>query len=422
MHSITDKTYAQELDAQDILARFRERFVFPDPNLIYTDGNSLGRLPKATAKLADNLINKQWGDGLIRSWNEGWMYAPERIGGKIAQLLGAHPDEIIMADATSVILFKLVVAGLQFQSGRKTILTDDMNFPSDIYILEGIIDLLKQGHELQILLSEDEIHGPVSAIKDKLDTNTALLTLSLTAFKSSYTYDMADLTRAAHEVGALVLWDVSHSAGALPIDLNGANVDLAVGCTYKYLNGGPGAPAFLYIRRDLQDKLVNPISGWMGKKNMFDFALSYEPDPTLRHFLTSSPPIISLSLVEPGVDLLLEAGMDRLRAKSIQQTEYLIALWEAILKDLGFTLNSPPDPDQRGSHISLGHEEGLRIDQALIHEMNVIPDFRPPDSIRIGVTPLYTSYSDIYEVVMRLKKIVSEGLYKKYSHEPPDVT
>ncbi len=418
----TDLAYAAELDAHDPLAHFRERFVISDPDLIYMDGNSLGRLPRATVTLAQNLIQQQWGERLIRNWNEGWFTAPERVGAKIADLIGAEPDEVIVADSTSVNLFKLVVAALRIQQGRSRILTDNLNFPSDHYILQGAIDLLDKQHRLDILPSPDGIHGPVTELQHRLDSQTALLTLSHTVFKSGYVYDMPAITSAAHVAGALVLWDLSHSVGSVPVDLHAAQVDLAIGCTYKYLNGGPGAPAFLYIRRDLQDVLSNPLAGWMGQRDLFNFELEYRPAMGLRHFLTGTPPIVSLSLIEPGIDLLLEAGLDNLRAKSLRQSEYLINLWEALLQQLGFTLNTPREADRRGSHVSLGHTESLRIDQALIHEMNVLPDFRPPDTIRLGIAPLYTSYRDIYTAVTRLQKIVIERLYEKYPKEAPLVT
>ena len=418
----TDAAYAVELDAHDPLAHFRERFVIADPHLIYMDGNSLGRLPKATIPLAEDLLQQQWGTRLIRSWNEGWFTAPERIGAKIAALIGAQPDEVIVADSTSVNLFKLVVAALRLQHERPRILTDNLNFPSDLYILQGALDLLDKQHYLDIVSSPGDIYGPTSELQAHLNDQVALLTLSHTVFKSGYTYDMAAMTAAAHNVGSLVLWDLSHSVGALPIHLNAAQVDLAIGCTYKYLNGGPGAPAFLYIRRDLQERLSNPITGWMGQKNLFNFESAYQPATGLRRFLTGTAPIVSLSLIESGVDLLLEAGLDNLRAKSEQQSEYLIALWEAVLEPLGFRLNSPRSAQQRGSHISLGHAEGLRIDLTLLNDMNVLPDFRAPDNIRLGIAPLYTSFQDIHATVMRLRHIVAERLYEKYSNETPIVT
>src|SRR6266567_239385 len=417
-----DEAYASELDERDPLAHIRERFVITDPDLIYMDGNALGRLPQETVTLAEDLIYQQWGTRLIRSWNEGWFSAPERVGAKIARLIGAQPQEVIVADSTSVNLFKLVVAALRVQQGRTRILTDNLNFPSDLYVLQGAIDLLGQQHQLEVLPSPDDIHGPVAALQAQLDDQVALVTLSHTVFKSGYMYDMAAITAAAHAAGALVLWDLSHSVGAVPVDLNAAQADLAIGCTYKYLNGGPGAPAFLYVRRDLQDVLRNPIAGWMGQRDLFNFELEYRPTTGLRHFLTGTFPVVSLSLIESGVDLLLEAGLHNLRAKSQRQSEYLINLWEEFLKPLGFTLNTPREADRRGSHVSLGHTECLRIDQALIHEMNVLPDFRPPDTIRLGIAPIYTSFRDIHSAVMCMQKVVTNHLYEKYPRQAPVVT
>ena len=422
----TDLAFAQSLDAADPLAHFRDFFAHPDASVVYVDGNSLGRMPHGAPALANDLVTRQWGDRLIRSWNEGWFDAPERVGAKIAGLLGAQPDEVIVADSTSVNFFKLLVAGLRAthrRDARRTrILTDDLNFPSDIYIIEEAIDLLGRRHTLELLRAPDGIYGPVDALQEALRDDVALLTLSHTVFKSGYTYDMAAVTQAAHDAGALVLWDLSHSAGSVPIDLNAANADLAVGCTYKYLNGGPGAPAFLYIRRDLQEQLANPIAGWMSQSNLFDFGLEHKPVATLRRFLSGTPPVLSLALIEVGVDLLLSAGMDALRAKSVRQTEYLVALWEVMLQPLGYTLNSPRDPAQRGSHISLGHPEGLRIDLALIRDCNVLPDFRYPDNIRIGIAPLYNTFADVHAVAAALAAVVEQGVYKKYPVEKPVVT
>ncbi len=417
-----DAAYADQLDAADDLAGLRQAFVHKEPDLIYLDGNSLGRLPRFAIDMVNDLVQRQWGERLIRGWNEGWFDLPERIGAKIARLIGAAPDEVILADSTSVNLFKLVVAALRARPGRVRIVSDDLNFPSDLYILQGVADLLNAGHEIALAYSADGIHGPVEAILGLLDHSTALLTLSHVTFKSGFLYDMKALTAAAHAVGALTLWDLSHSVGVVPIDLNGSDVDLAVGCCYKYLNGGPGAPAFLYIRRDLQDRLVNSIAGWMGQQNMFDFDLTYTPAAGLRRFLTGTPPVVSLALIEPGVDLVLAAGIERLRAKSIAQTEYLIDLWQQRLAPLGYTLNSPRDPARRGSHISLGHPAGLGIDLALINELNVLPDFRAPDNIRLGIAPLYTSFRDLYIAVERLAQAVTEKRYLKYQSHRPIVT
>lgn len=417
MGSQTDLTYALEQDQADVLAPLRERFVIADEQLLYLDGNSLGRLPRETERLAQTLLSEQWGKRLIRGWNEGWMALPESVGASIAQVLGADPDEVLVADSTSINLLKLTIAALRLQAsrGRSEIVTDDLNFPSDISVLQSALELCGGTSHLSIIPSADGIYGPVAELTGVLNEETALLTLSHTTFKSGYVYPLEELTSAAHECGALVLWDLSHSVGAMPLALRDAGVDLAVGCTYKYLNGGPGAPAFLYVRRDLQERLENPLAAWMGHAHPFDFSLTYQPAPGLRRFLTGTPPVLSLALIEPGVRLVLEAGTERLRSKAEGLSGYLLDLWEHELAPMGFTLNSPRESAVRGSHISLGHPEGLRIDQALIHDMHVLPDFRAPDNLRLGLAPLYTRYQDIYHAVKRLKQVVSEGLYHKYS-------
>jgi kynureninase len=408
----TDTDFARELDRADALARFRDEFVI-EPEAIYLDGNSLGRLPKRSVERVHEIVERQWAHRLVRAWGEGWFDAPQRIGAKISRLVGADADEVIVADSTSVNLFKLALAALRARPGRDKIVTDDLNFPSDIYVLRSALEVAGARH-LEVVRSTDGIHGPVEALAQSIDERTALVALSHTVFKSGYVYDLSVVTNLAHDVGALMLWDVSHSVGAMPLALRDAGADLGVGCTYKYLNGGPGAPAFLYVRRDLQETLVNPIRGWFGQRDAFHFALDYEPRRGIGRFLTGTPPLLSLGMVEPGIDLLLEAGLDRLRAKSVQQTEYLIALSDALLHPLGFTLNSPRDTAQRGSHVSFGHAEGWRIDQALIEEMCVLPDFRHPDNIRFGIAPIYTSFSEIREAVVRLARVVSERRYEKY--------
>ncbi len=413
---------AQALDARDPLAAYRAEFVVDDPDLIYLDGNSLGRLPRRSIERASQVVAHEWGRRLIRGWGEGWFTAPQRIGAKIAQLIGAQPDEVIVADSTSVNFFKLVMAALATRPDRSTVVTDELNFPSDLYLLQGALRLAGPDRRLVRVHSADGLTVPLEALQAAITPDTALVTLTHTTFKSGYIYDMPAVTELAHAAGALMLWDLSHSAGAMPLAVGAAGADLAVGCTYKYLNGGPGAPAFLFVRRDLQDALVNPLWGWFGQKGQFDFKLDYEPGPGLQRFQVGTPPMLSLAAVEPGVDLLLEAGLDRLRAKSVQQTEYLIALWQALLRPLGVALNSPRDSARRGSHVSLGHPDGLRIDRALIEEMNVIPDFRYPDNIRLGVAPLYTSFADLYEGISRLRRVLVERLYEKYPVERPEVT
>ncbi|MCP4416569.1 MAG: kynureninase [Chloroflexi bacterium] len=412
--SITDPASAQLLDQQDSLAHFRDQFVIENDNLIYLDGNSLGRLLKKSNAFTQDLIERQWGERLIRSWNEGWIGLQEKIGGKIGQLIGADADEVIVADSTSINLFKLALAAVRFNNGRCKIVTDDLNFPSDLYILQGVAALAGRPLTIEIVPS-DGIHGPIEGLAQAIDRDTALVTLSHTVFKSSYTYDLTAVTQLAHNAGALMLWDMSHSVGSVTADLHAANVPLAVGCTYKYLNGGPGSPAFLYIQREWQSRLNNPITGWMGHSDMFEFSLDYQRDVGLRHFLTGTPPILSTALIEPGADLLLAAGMEAIRAKSVQQTSYLIDLWRVWLEPLGFGLKSPMDAAVRGSHVSLAHADGWRISQALINEMQVIPDFRAPNIIRFGIAPIYTRFSDIYEAMSRLRQVMEQKLYERYS-------
>lgn len=412
---------ARALDRADELAPYRARFAEVDSELIYLDGNSLGRLPLATAELAQELIAEQWGRRLIRSWNDSWFGLPERIGGKIARLVGAAPGEVIVADSTSVNLFKLATAALQARPGNRRIVTDDLNFPSDLYVLQSVLDLCGGGH-LEVIRSPDGLTVPLDRVADALKEPTALVSLSHTAFKSAFVHDLAAVTELAHRAGALVLWDLSHSVGALPLDLEAGGADLAVGCGYKYLNGGPGAPAFLYVRRALQPLLRNPLAGWFGRHDPFSFALDYEPEAGMRQYLTGTPPILSLALLEPGVDLLLEAGLERLRAKSIAQTEYLIALWEQLLQPVGYRLASPREATKRGSHVAVAHPEGWRINRALIEQSHVIPDFRAPDLIRLGVTPLYTTYVELQQAGDALQRIVAERLYENYPSRRQGVT
>jgi kynureninase len=400
MATRTDIEYALDLDKHDELARFRDEFVIDDPDLIYLDGNSLGRLPKRSIDRMQVVVEGEWGSRLIRGWNEGWYTAPQRIGAKIAQLIGADADEVIVCDSTSVNFFKLVVAALRARSDRTKIVTDDLNFPSDVYILQGAVDLLGSDRKLNVIHAVDGQTVSPETVDAEIDHTTALVTFTHTAFKSGFVYDMPSITKIAQRAGALMLWDLSHSIGTLPIDLHAANVDLAVGCTYKYLNGGPGAPAFLFVRRDLQEQLINPIWGWFGQKGQFDFGLEYRS----------------------AIDLMLEAGIDRLRAKSIKQTEYLVALIDELLRPIGVSLNSPRDFNRRGSHISIGHPEALRIDRALIEDLNVIPDFRAPDNIRLGIAPIYTSFAEIHEGVLRIRRAIEERLFEKYPVERPEVT
>jgi kynureninase len=422
----TNISLAYKLDAQDPLASFRDEFVIDDPNLIYLDGNSLGRLPKRTMNFMRDAIEEEWGKQLIGVWNRGWVDAPTVLGAKIARLVGAQADEILVTEGTSINLFKLVVAALRARHDRTRVVSDVLNFPSDLYILQGIIDLLGEGHQLKLIPSADNMTIYSEAVDAAIDEDTALVCLTHVAFKSAFMYDMAKVTEQAHRSGALMLWDLSHSVGAVPVDLNGCDVDLAVGCTYKYLNGGPGSPAFLYVRQDLQKQLSQPLWGWFAAGNPFEFDLEFTPANNISRFRVGTPAMLSMKALEPAIELFLEADMEQIRAKSIQQTEYLIFLAEEWLTPLGFTIGTPRQPEIRGSHVSLRHADAYRINRAMIEspppDVKVIPDFRAPDNIRMGIAPLYTKFTEIYLALDRMRTIVKDRIYEQFSSERLGVT
>lgn len=428
MDKSTQESYALHLDEADTLAGFQDRFFIDDPDLIYLDGNSLGRLPKSSIPHLEKTIQEGWGKQLIRGWNQGWYDMPTRLGARMAELLGAQPDEVVVCDTTSVNLFKLAAAALRYQSGRSVLVSDELNFPTDLYIFQGVIDMLEAGHQLKLIPSADSVTIRDEDLYGAIGKDTALVALTQVAFKSAYMYDIQEVTAAAHRAGALAMWDLSHSIGAVPLKLNEWDVDLAVGCSYKYLNGGPGAPAFLFVRKELQEKLLPPIWGWFADRDPFAFRLDFSPAQSISRFQISTPHILSMAGIEPALDILLEAGIDALREKSVQQTEYLIYLAQEELLSLGFQIGSPLDPSIRGSHVSLRHPEAYRICRALIDPqpgdttLRVIPDFRAPDNIRLGIAPLYTSFRDIYRAMNRLKEIIEKEIFLQYSKEQLAVT
>ncbi|HZD38839.1 MAG TPA: kynureninase, partial [Actinomycetes bacterium] len=381
--AVTDRADAERLDRDDPLADLRDQFVIDDPDLLYLDGNSLGRLPRRSIERLRTVVEREWGERLIRSWNERWMDLPMRAGDRIGEaLVGAAPGQVAVSDSTSVNLYKLAVAALDARSGRDRIVSDRHNFPSDRYVLEGLA--AARGCRLE-LVEFDELGGPTAAAVGRVvDERTALVSLSQVDYRSGALADMAAINAVAHRAGALTLWDLCHSVGAVPVELDADGTDLAVGCTYKYLNAGPGAPAFLYVRQEHQASLRQPIWGWFGQRDQFAMAQGYDPAPDLSRFLVGTPFVPGIALVEEGVALLAEAGIERLRVKGVALTELAIELHEAGLASLGFTLASPRDPARRGAHVSLAHPDGYRICQALISKARVIPDFRPPDRIRIG--------------------------------------
>jgi len=413
------------MDDQDTLAGFRDRFV-NEENLIYMDGNSLGKLPKEAIEISKRVVEHQWGSRLIRSWNEHWIDLPQRLAAKIAKIVGAHADEIFIGDSTSLNLYKSLFAVLNYQKDKTEVVTDDLNFPTDYYVLDGIIKQHFSRHTIVQAESKDGISTHINALKNAVTKNSALITLSHVTYKSGYMYPMKEVNNLAKSMGAIVVWDLSHSVGSVPVNLNENGADIAVGCTYKYLNGGPGAPAFLYVSRAMQSKLNNPIWSWFGHEAPFEFAREFKPHPGIQKFAVGTPHVLSLAVMEAGLNVHLAAGMQAIRKKSIRQSELFIELFDLHLQPLGYQFASPRASNTRGSHISLAHEEGYRINRALIAPKNkskeIIPDFRPPHFIRIGIAPLYNSFQDVHEVVMRLKQIVLTKEYELYSQERLTVT
>jgi kynureninase len=387
------------LDASDALAELQARFALPE-GVIYLAGNSLGALPKATAGVMEQAVRNEWGEGLVSGWTRhGWVDLPRRVGAKIARLIGAAPGEVLVADSISVNLFKLVSAALQLRPARRVILSERHNFPTDLYVAQGLRDLLGDRLELRLVESED--------IEAALDDQTALLMLTHIDYRTGRMHDMAGLSAAAQRAGALVLWDLAHSAGAVPLDLRRDGVDLAVGCGYKYLNGGPGAPAFLFVAERWQDAARQPISGWFGHQAPFAFEQVYRPADGIERFLAGTPPILSLKALEVAVDLLIEVDQTALRAKSCQMTECFIRLVEERCAGLGLTLASPRDAERRGAQVAFHHAEGYPIMQALIAR-GVIGDFRAPDLLRFGLAPLYLRFVDLWDAVEILRRVLQE--------------
>jgi kynureninase len=415
-----DRTQAERLDANDPLASFRDRFVRPaDPSLIYLDGNSLGPLPLATQARIAEVVGTEWGQGQVKSWNR-WVRLPREVGDQIGQhLTGAAPGQTLVCDSTTVNLFKLANAALDAQPGRRVIVTDDDNFPTDRYVLQGVA--AQRGCELRMIHSDMDLGISEQALLGALDRDVALVSLSHVAYRSGALADIAQMTTLVHNVGAFVLWDLCHSAGAVPIELDASGADLAIGCTYKYLNAGPGAPAFLYVRDELGDRLGQPIWGWFGQNDQFAMGPSYDPMRGIEHFSTGTPQIIGTIAVQEGTRLLGEAGIERLRAKSVALTGYLIHLADEWLTPHGFRLASPRPDARRGGHVTLNHPQAWQISQALI-AAGVIGDYRTPDRLRLGPVPIITRFTDVWDALDRLRKIAADGSYASLPTELSHVT
>jgi kynureninase len=394
---------AAALDAADPLASVRDAFALPE-GVVYLDGNSLGALPRATPARLAALVEREWGRDLIRSWNaHAWIDLPQRVGAALAPILGASPDEVVVADSTSVNLFKLLAAALRQRPGRRVVLTETTNFPTDVYVAQGLAELLPERVELRLVARD--------GLAQALGPDVAVLLLTHVDFRSAELHDMAALTSAAHAAGALALWDLSHSAGAVPLHLDGWQVDLAAGCGYKYLNGGPGAPAFAFVARRLHEGLANPLSGWMGHAAPFEFETAYRPARGVTRLLSGTPPVLGLAALACGIEPILASGVERLRAKAKALTQLFIRLVEQECGAFGFELRSPRDPERRGSHVSLGHPEGYAIVQALIAH-GVIGDFRAQDLLRFGFAPAYLRFVDVWDAVAALRGVLEDGGYR----------
>jgi kynureninase len=397
---------AAALDAADQLAGFRNEFIGSDDPAIcaYLDGNSLGRPLRATGDRIGGFVEQIWGKRLIRAWDEGWMDDPIRVGDQIGRVaLGTAPGQTVVGDSTSVMLYKWIRAALASQPGRDEIIVDIGNFPTDRFVVEGIAAELG----MQVRWLKAERSGGVTAdqVSELVGSHTALLLLSDVAYRSGYLADVPVITALAHDHGALVLWDVCHSAGVIPQQLDDWRVDLAVGCTYKYLNGGPGSPAFGYVRADLLQRLRQPIQGWMGSASPFAMAEHYTPSDGIRRFLSGTPSIIGMLAVQDMLALIERAGIDAIRAKSVALTEFVIQISDRVLDPIGVRIGSPRDPARRGSHVTLEHPE-FRAATARLWELGVIPDFRPPDGLRIGLSPLSTSFAEVYRGLLAVREVL----------------
>jgi kynureninase len=407
------RQFAETLDARDPIGPFRARFHIPDERLVYFDGNSLGRLPLTTRDRLRDAVDREWGGELIRGWDT-WIDLAVQAGDVIAEgVLGVERGEVVVSDSSSVNLFKLASAALDARPGRTVIVTDDDNFPTDRYVLEG----LAQARGLRIRIVHTDVDEGIdpARVAAALDDDVALVCLSHVAYRSGAIADMVAITTAAHRVGALTLWDLCHSAGSVPVPLRESGADLAVGCTYKYLNAGPGAPAFLYVRRDLQATLRQPIWGWFGQRDQFAMGAGYDPVESIGRFQVGTPPVLGGYAVLEGARITAEAGVPRLYDKSAELTSYTIRLGE------GLRLASPADPARRGSHVTFHHPHAWQICQAL-KAQQVIPDFRTPQRLRIGLAPLYTRFVDVWEGMTRLRDIVATGSYREFAAEPGRVT
>lgn len=400
---MTDRLRAQELDAQDPLARFRARFLPAEDVVAYLDGNSLGRPLVATAERMQSFIADGWGTRLIRGWDEQWMRWPETTGDLIGTaVLGASSGQTVVADSTTVMLYKLARAAVAARPGRTEIVLDTDNFPTDRYVLEGIA--AERGLTLRWVETDPASGAQPDQVAAAVGPQTALVVFSHVAYRSGFMADVPAITAIAHEAGALMLWDLCHSAGSVPVQLDAWGVDLAVGCTYKYLNGGPGAPAFGYVRAGLQDEIGQPIWGWMGRKDVFEMGPGYTPADGIRSIVSGTPPVLAMIPVQVGVELTAEAGIEAIRSKSILLTDFAIEIVDSWPAELRVQVASPRDSATRGGHVTIRRPDFREVTSAL-WARGVIPDFRAPDGMRIGLSPLSTSFVELYDAMEVIRSV-----------------
>jgi kynureninase len=401
---------ARRLDAEDELAGFRDRFVpIGDPRVVaYLDGNSLGRPLRATAERLQEIVTQEWASGLIRSWQERWLNVPEEIGDELGRIaLGAAPGQVIVADSTSVCLYKVLRAAAALRPGRTRIVADTSNFPTDRFIARSVADEL--GLTVRWIESDPWSGISVDEVATAVGDDTAAVVLSHVDYRSAAIADMAAINRVVHDRDGLVVWDLCHSVGAIPVELDATEADFAVGCTYKFLNAGPGAPAFLYIGQRHQDGFHQPLTGWMGAADIFAMADRYTPAPGVRRALSGTPPILGMVGVEQGVALLAEAGITRVRHKGLALGRWVIQLADAWLTPLGYTVASPRSDDRRGGHVTLRHPDAERLSRTLI-DHGVIIDFRYPDGIRLGLSPLTTSFTEVWHAMDRIRDLTGQSI------------
>lgn len=419
-----DLATVQALDQKDSLAEYKNHFTHTS-NEIYMDGNSLGKLPKVAQKTLEETIQNQWGKRLIRSWNEVWLDLPLRLAKKYGQLLHVKENEIIIGESTSVRLYQILYALINADLFPKQLGSDQLNFPTDLYIMEGLVNHFSLA-PTTLIDYEQEIVADVELLKKKLKLHPGIYCLSLVTYKSAFLYPMRELNLWAEKHNSIIVWDLSHAVGAVEIDLKKTKTKIALGCSYKYMCGGPGSPAFMYIAKKLQHHLFNPIRGWFGHQNPFTFESTYQPALGINRFASGTIPVLSMQAMEAGVDLILSAGMVNLYQKSIQLSKLFLNGVQERLIPLGFRIESPLPPNMRGSHLTLSHAASWQICQALIKGSSkspkIIPDFRPPHYVRFGIAPLYTSFEDIYRVIIRLEEIILTASYSKFDNKKPKVT